>query len=137
MNDLSRVDTVLKIERACFEKPWSKTAVVLSLENDFMINFVEEWGYIIGTRLYGGDTELYRIGVLPEFRGKGRASELMRRFLEKRRGDVFLEVEESNFPAIALYKKFGFKEISRRKDYYGAGKHALTMKLNGASNEHN
>jgi ribosomal-protein-alanine N-acetyltransferase len=31
---------------------------------------------------------------------------------------IFLEVRESNSPAIGLYKKFGFVKISIRKNFY-------------------
>ena len=30
----------------------------------------------------------------------------------------FLEVRRSNDPAVALYKKFGFKAVGTRKNYY-------------------
>jgi ribosomal-protein-alanine acetyltransferase len=32
---------------------------------------------------------------------------------------ITLEVRKSNYPAINLYEKFGFKTISTRKNYYG------------------
>ena len=31
---------------------------------------------------------------------------------------IFLEVRESNLPAIKLYEKFNFTQISIRKNYY-------------------
>ena len=31
---------------------------------------------------------------------------------------IFLEVRQSNSPAIALYEKCGFKQIAKRKNYY-------------------
>ena len=37
-----------------------------------------------------------------------------------------LEVNEDNIPAIHLYKKFGFKQIGLRKNYY-QGKNGLVM----------
>ncbi len=33
---------------------------------------------------------------------------------------LFLEVRASNLPAQALYRRFGFQEIARRKNYYRA-----------------
>ena len=32
--------------------------------------------------------------------------------------DITLEVRESNYPAINLYKKFGFTKLAIRKNYY-------------------
>jgi ribosomal-protein-alanine N-acetyltransferase len=53
---------------------------------------------------------------------------LLEEFKERKVKEVFLEVRESNFPAIKLYYKLGFKEIGRRKGYY-KGEDALIMKL--------
>ncbi|MBS9784510.1 MAG: GNAT family N-acetyltransferase [Oceanivirga sp.] len=69
--------------------------------------------------------EIFEIAVLPEFRNKGIASKLLE-ILEKDK-DIFLEVNEVNHSAINLYKKNGFKEISRRKAYY-VNKDAIIMK---------
>ena len=41
---------------------------------------------------------------------------------------IFLEVEHTNEPAIAVYTKCGFEEYNRRRDYYGAGRDAILMK---------
>jgi len=121
------MERVFEIETACFEKPWGKAVILLSLANDFTICFIEDYGYIIGTSL-SGEYELLRVAVLPEFRRKGYATELVGRFLEKCKGDVFLEADENNYGAIELYKKFGFEIIAHRKDYYGAGINAVSMK---------
>jgi ribosomal-protein-alanine N-acetyltransferase len=40
---------------------------------------------------------------------------------------VYLEVEEGNGPAVALYERFGFRRIGSLPDYYGAGKAGLHM----------
>ena len=47
---------------------------------------------------------------------------------EKELKTLFLEVRESNYPAINLYEKSGFKEVSRRKNYYKDGETAIVMK---------
>ena len=31
---------------------------------------------------------------------------------------IFLEVHFSNFPALSLYRKKGFQEVGRRKNYF-------------------
>lgn len=128
------MERIRKIETACFGKPWSKAAIMASLASGHAICFIEDYGYIVGMAL-SGEYELLRVAVLPEFRGKGRATELLRRFLEKCEGDVFLEADENNLHAIALYKKFGFKETTRRENYYGYGQNAVIMKREYA-NEH-
>ena len=42
---------------------------------------------------------------------------------------LFLEVRVDNLPAINLYNKLGFREINRRKNYYG-DVDALVMERN-------
>ncbi len=62
-----------------------------------------------------GSIELTYIGVAPSQRGKGLGSKLLDVFLEASRmaahRTVLLSVEKENAPAIALYKKTGFKII--------------------------
>ncbi|MDR0196817.1 MAG: GNAT family N-acetyltransferase [Oscillospiraceae bacterium] len=125
------INAVREIETACFDKPWSVAAIAAAVQNETAIFFAESYGYIIGMKL-GGDCELFRVAVLPEFRGRGNADRLMRKFLEKCEGNVFLEVASKNIPALNLYKKFGFTEISRRKNYYGDDD-GLVMRYEGLS----
>lgn len=62
---------------------------------------------------------LMNIVVDKSLRGKGLSKILLKRFLEIAKNDrILLEVDENNEIAINLYKAFGFKEISRRKNYY-------------------
>lgn len=42
---------------------------------------------------------------------------------------VYLEVQQANAPAIALYKALGFTPIGNLPDYYAPGEHALHMML--------
>ncbi|SCW66337.1 ribosomal-protein-alanine N-acetyltransferase [Ruminococcaceae bacterium YRB3002] len=41
---------------------------------------------------------------------------------------MFLEVEEDNIGAIALYRLLGYEEYNRRYSYYGPGRDAVLMK---------
>jgi ribosomal-protein-alanine N-acetyltransferase len=34
-----------------------------------------------------------------------------------------------NDPAIALYQRLGFEQLTARDDYYGPGRHALILRL--------
>ena len=68
------------------------------------------------------EAELLEVAVSENFRRSGIASELMNEIFEwcKKNGivQIFLEVRESNFPARAYYRKFGFTEDGVRKNYY-------------------
>jgi ribosomal protein S18 acetylase RimI-like enzyme len=63
------------------------------------------------------EREILNLAVALRFRGMGIATALLEHEL-KRPGAHFLEVRESNRVAQALYRKFGFVEISRRSGYY-------------------
>jgi ribosomal-protein-alanine N-acetyltransferase len=41
---------------------------------------------------------------------------------------VFLEVDENNAPARALYRRAGFADVGRRKSYYQSGASALVLR---------
>ena len=59
-----------------------------------------------------------RVGVLPQYRNRGIARAVLTKSLENVDGDVFLDVRESNIPAISLYRSLGFYDTGVRKDYY-------------------
>ena len=68
-----------------------------------------------------GEADITSIAVHPEYRRKGLALRLIERFIEMIPDDaesIFLEVRESNAPAIALYEKCGFERLSVRKNFY-------------------
>lgn len=71
--------------------------------------------------------EIMKIGVNPLFREKGFGSILINE-IKKSRMEIFLEVRENNITAIEFYKKNGFKEAGKRKNYYrDTGEAAVIM----------
>lgn len=78
------------------------------------------------------EAELFDIAVREEYQGKKLSNILMNHLIENCRHrnvrTIFLEVNTNNTKAINLYDKFGFKEYSRRKNYYGDSD-AILMKL--------
>jgi len=78
------------------------------------------------------EAELFDIAVREEYQGKKLSNILMNHLIENCRHrnvrTIFLEVNINNTKAINLYDKFGFKEYSRRKNYYGDSD-AILMKL--------
>lgn len=72
------------------------------------------------------------IAVLEPYRRKGIGEALMRATLKKMKEvykaeEAYLEVRVSNYPAINLYKKLGFKEVKVLKHYYADGEDAYLM----------
>ncbi|MGV3666145.1 MAG: GNAT family N-acetyltransferase [Leptospira bouyouniensis] len=77
------------------------------------------------------EIEIFRIATIPNFRKLGLAKQLLENlFKEFPKKDFFLEVKESNEPAIKLYLSAGFVELERRKKYYPDGSTAVLMKRN-------
>ena len=93
-------------------------------------------GFVL-TRKASDEAEILTLVTDSQMRGRGIA----RRLLATHLGHVaaagvrkmFLEVEDSNVAALALYRRFGFVEVGRRKAYYrkpdGMAGLALVMRL--------
>lgn len=65
-------------------------------------------------------TDIINIAVDKEYQNKGIGEMLITYLFSTTSAEkVLLEVKESNNSAIHLYTKCGFKEINRRKKYYG------------------
>jgi ribosomal-protein-alanine N-acetyltransferase len=63
------------------------------------------------------EREILNVAVLPAYRRVGIASALLHEELSHD-AVFFLEVRESNVAARELYRRHGFGEIGRRKNYY-------------------
>lgn len=138
------IPAIAEIERACFSHPWSENALREELFNDTacFIAAVTEKGEVAG---YAGlhcvldEGYIDNIAVREEYRRQGVAGELLGAFLrfgKAKLAFLTLEVRASNAPAIALYAKYGFEEVGRRKGYYDAPKEdAVLMTLNFESEQ--
>ena len=92
---------------------------------DYVAGFVGVW-------FIADEAHIVSLGVRPKDHRKGVGELLMLgAFREARRygaRDVTLEVRASNFPARALYRKYGFREVGLRKHYYlDNGEDAIIM----------
>ena len=111
-------------------------------------------GFISG--IYVADElQIENLAVHPRHRGQGLGLRLLQALLERhglhstsptasslsssepaaseqeRVPCCLLEVKEGNVAALALYQKFGFKIVGRRKKFYADGSAGLMMALNG------
>ncbi len=142
------VSQVALLEKQIFSRPWSVDSFEKALTYPEQILLVAEetageekviHGYSI---LFAAadQADVSNIAVDPAFRGQKIGDALMREMLnrakEKGVREVFLEVRESNAPAIGLYEKYGFSQIGVRKAYYEAPtEDALLMKMEFNQNE--
>lgn len=89
-------------------------------------------GFIM-VRAAADEAEILTVVVKPTRRGRGIGRLLMdetiRRLYFMRVASLFLEVDEGNGPALALYRRLGFREVGRRANYYAGGTaNALVMR---------
>ena len=133
------ISAVAEIEAECFSDPYSFKSVseIVCSEGAMCFCALSEGGeliaYFLG-RLIAPEGELYRIAVKKEYRQRGIGYRLMDYSVKTSRGrgleSLFLEVRESNLPAISLYTAYGFKKVGLRKDYYRDPKeNAIVMAL--------
>ena len=133
------LDQVEEIEKICFDDPWSRKILEESLaaENTAALAALAEDGAVSGYIFFTAILDeggVDNIAVLPAARRQGVASALLEAFHSYGRThgltNLFLEVRPSNAGAAALYRKMGYKEVGRRKNYYLDPKEdAIIMKL--------
>ena len=79
---------------------------------------------LLVARTVAEEAELLNIAVLPEQRrlGLGTAllAEVLRQLAAAGARKVWLEVRESNQPALVFYRQHGFTVLGRRRAYYRA-----------------
>ena len=117
---------IAEMEMNIFADPWGRKDIFSYICSDTGMCYTalidgEVVGYIIGRKI-APEGEIYRIAVREDKRQRGIGYRLLPYALKTELGHgvetVFLEVREKNLPARALYKAYGFKEISIRKNYY-------------------
>lgn len=92
---------------------------LLYIENNKII------GYIYYSDIYER-AEINMFEVDTKYRNDKIGNKLLQYFINKVKKNITLEVKEDNYIAIHLYKKYGFKEITKRKGYYN-GKDGILM----------
>ncbi len=114
------------IDAVCFTDPWSENSFREALVGEGYTFFaLEDNGTLIG---YAGmltvlDTaDITNVAVLPEYRRRGLAKELLVALADAAREEgvtrLQLEVRESNTAARTLYGSLGFTVDGKRKHYY-------------------
>jgi ribosomal-protein-alanine N-acetyltransferase len=74
------------------------------------------------------EAEILNIAVDPDYRRRGIGSALLTALREQAQGTIFLEVAETNNPAITLYRKHGWEAAGLREGYYDGIVNAVVMK---------
>ncbi|MET0598593.1 MAG: GNAT family N-acetyltransferase [Mesorhizobium sp.] len=122
-----------RLHREDFARPWTggEFADLLAEKTVFGFAAFETGnakagpkGFVLA-RLAAGEAEILTVAVARSHRRRGLGRQLMdavlRRLHALRAEALFLEVDETNQPAIALYRRLGFREVGKRPSYYDAG----------------
>jgi len=134
---LEDIAAVQEIEREIFLTPWPRNAYRREIVQNRMASYIvirdgdELVGYA-GLWKMHDEAHVTTVGVRRRDQGRGFGLALMlglidRAFTLQARW-VTLEVRASNYGAMALYEKLGFKVIGRRRGYYtDDGEDAVVM----------
>lgn len=124
--DRGHIPQIAALERECFSTPWSENMLSDALfdpKASFIVAEDGEGGRAGLRRSPGGagrglHRQHRRGGGRPPSRGGDALLDVFCRFGQAHLSFLTLEVRASNAPAIALYRKHGFQEAGRRKNYY-------------------
>lgn len=123
------LDAVYAIETRAYSHPWTLGIMRDCLKVGYNCCVYEADEGIVGygiMSIAAGEAHVLNLCVDPARQGQGLGRKIFSHQLDwARRHNVdtlFLEVRESNQPAIALYGSLGFNEIGRRNGYYPAAK---------------
>lgn len=124
--DISDKNQLDKLQISCLEKLEHQDFYYILINNNYIVVKGEIEGKIvcfISASISIDESDILQVCVDEKFRRKGYAKELLASYenIMKEKGvkDLFLEVNENNIPAISLYQKMNFSQISIRKKYYG------------------
>ena len=119
---LEQVKSLLDV---CFgESAWSMESLRSQLDkNDSRCTVAVEDDTIVGFLAFEqvlDEGSIVEVAVHPDHRRGGIARNLITSAINNAEGlhTVFLEVRESNTPAVKLYESLGFTQIAVRKGYY-------------------
>lgn len=133
------LDQVVRIEEENFSTPWTRADYancIIKKEYLALVATGADDQQILGymaVMISLDAADVCNVSVDKNYEGRGIGSRLLEAMLralkEKGVTSVFLEVRETNAGAIHLYEKFGFQQISIRKNYYQKPvENALIMK---------
>jgi len=88
-------------------------------------------GYLFAGKESNEIIQIISIAIYKQFEGKGWGKKLLQYLFtqskEANSSKIELHVEHTNYKAISLYEKFGFKQIEIAPNYYGELRDAFIM----------
>ncbi|MGL4634354.1 MAG: GNAT family N-acetyltransferase [Beijerinckiaceae bacterium] len=134
---------ISEVHAGSFDRPWGLMEFERLISEENILAHVaiaetagsQAQGFVL-SRIAADEAEILSIAVAPARRGEGLSGKLLSAHRDMlalaRVKTLFLEVEEGNKPALALYARQGFAEVARRDAYYrkadGSAATALVMR---------
>jgi len=126
--ELEDVDAVMEIERLSFPAPWSRQVLLEEMTRDWarlevvrdcatdeVVGFANYW-------LVADELHILNLATHPRHRHCGHATRLLAHMVDVARAVpcrcMTLEVRRSNAVAQRLYKRFAFRAVGVRPNYY-------------------
>jgi ribosomal-protein-alanine N-acetyltransferase len=131
------LDELAAVEARAAQRPWPREVFAEELERSFSHVMVLRDERILAFIVYwivGDELQVLNLATDPNARRQGHAARLVEHAVAAaRRGGcarLLLEVRRSNAPALRLYRKYGFRPIGVRAEYYSAEREdAIVMRL--------
>jgi [ribosomal protein S18]-alanine N-acetyltransferase len=116
-----------ELHGASFHRGWSESEFeAMMRERNILVHRLRLGRRTIGfavSRMAADEAEILSVAVDAAYRGRGLSRDLLLTHLGHLAGrgvrTIFLEVEENNKPARALYGRAGFCIVGSRERYYG------------------
>ena len=118
------------LHREDFSRPWTDGEFASLLSQDAVFGYAARLtghgrkppvGFVLA-RLAAGEGEILTVAVARAHRRQGLGWQLMdavlRQLHAERAEALFLEVDETNVAAIALYRRLGFIQVGKRPRYF-------------------
>jgi [ribosomal protein S18]-alanine N-acetyltransferase len=116
---------VVAIERTIYTHPWSEGNFADSLRAGYDCRTWRMQGELVGYFVLmsaAGEAHLLNLSVAAGHQRRGHGAALLReatRLAKSRHAQaIFLEVRPSNLAGQRLYRRFGFRKVGLRRDYY-------------------
>jgi ribosomal-protein-alanine N-acetyltransferase len=128
---------IAQLHAASFHRGWSDSEIERMLLDRHVLAHRAVSGRALAgfilSRMVMDEAEILSVAVAARSRSRGLARRLLDLHLRRLAGlgtrSVFLEVEESNEPALRLYRRAGFRQVGRREGYYQESRGAAALIL--------
>ncbi|MDQ1834278.1 ribosomal protein S18-alanine N-acetyltransferase [Massilia scottii] len=125
---MADIDDVFELEKQVYPHPWTRGNFADSLGSGYNAWVLRDRdGALLGYYLLMAvvdEAHLLNVAVAAGRQGEGLGRYLLDKVAACARGlsmdSILLEVRPSNLRALAVYEKYGYAEIGRRRGYYPA-----------------